>query len=393
MLNLAADADSRMIAFRHPTDAERVAALDLIAAAFPNERAREPEVRAAVLSEPDYGADRSVVAVVDGQVAGYLACQESAVSLGGRWLPVAILGTVCVGREWRRTGLGRELVTRGAALATAAGATFLSPAPESYVLRFYESQGFVGAVRSRSLLELSSARSYGLAGEVVVRDAAPGDEAALAALYAAHYGPQTGTHRRTLDWWRRRLAGVPLLWTVCVPHWRVALRDGAIVAYSVSGDDDAQRIWEWAAEPGAEAEALALLAAEARDAGPRFAVCVSRHDPLWPALRPLLPLDCTPPRGPVMVRCERPEVLGPPLAAVLADRDAELVPGDRPTVECALGRLTTAWSRLLALVFDGRDLEKQVSAGLVELTPAATPAAWQRVLPVRESTRRITDAF
>jgi predicted N-acetyltransferase YhbS len=376
--------------YRHPTAAEREAIWDLIADSFPNPRARQPEVRASLSADPDYAPDRTIVAADEqGRIVGHAACQATELSLGGARLPVARLGTVCTAADARRQGLGARLVEAAAALAPQAAAVVLDPAPHRYVEVFYEGLGFVAARRSRPLREVMAGRlpAVAAAGRLAAADDVP----ALAAIYEAHYGHQIGCLKRTAAWWRRRVRREALLWSDLRPEIRVAERDGAPVAYIVSTDDDGLRVWEWA---GAEPEAWALLADEARRAGPRFSILITPRDPLWPALERIDPADVAPEPTAFMVRARPGRRLTEVLTTVLAAGGATLAPDrDEAILRLGAARLTTDWHRLLALVYDGRVLEEWVRQRHARIEPNQAAADFAELLPPRQAGRRLTDAF
>ena len=384
-----------MIVYRQPSGREREAALDLVAASFPNDRARQPEVRAAVLCDPSFAPAEAVVAVDDGEVVGYLATCATRVSLSGEALPVRLIGAVCTRRDRRRQGVGRGLLVAAACRADGAGALCLSPAQEAYVHDFYSGEGFVPAVRSRPVYELN-ARRLARVDRRPVRDATLADVGGLAAIYGAHYWPQTGAQERSRDWWERRVRRAPMLWSALIPRVRAVDGNGGVVAYSVCTDDDPLRLWEWAAAPGHALAALALLADEARQAGPHLGVQIAPHDPLWPALEPFRPRPTTPETGVLMWRAQDIDVLAPVLARVLAAAGAGLSErAGQAVVSVGRAELVADWSRLLALVYDGRTLPSWLDAAHVALEPDTpdTRAALVAVLPARASTRRITDAW
>ena len=160
--------------------------------------------------------------------------------------------------------------------------------------------------------------------------------------------------------------------------------------------DDGGRVWEWAAEPGADDEALALLGHVAGLSGPFFGVYITPQDPLFALLRPLGPVDVSPEPGPLMVRAANLDVLRPVLTDLLAGLGGQLaeVAGE-PVLSVDQVRLTSSWSRLLSLVYDGRQLDEQLDGGLLHLTPdePAAREAMAELLPPRVASRRPTDAF
>jgi predicted N-acetyltransferase YhbS len=382
--------------FRHPAVSEREAILDLIAAAFPNPRARQRAVRDAVASDPDYEDARTIVCAAAGRLVGHVACCATDLALGGAWLPVARLGTVCTLPEARRRGIGRRLVMAAAALEPRAGAVILDPAPEPYVRRFYETLGFVAAPRCRPMRRLAAEQLPTGAARGAVRDAVAADVPRLAALYEQHYGPQPGHVRRRAAWWESRVARRPLLWSELLPTVRVLERDGQPVAYVVASDDDDLRIWECV---GSAEDAGALVADEARRAGPRFNAHVTRHDSLWPAVLGWSNGDAPAQATSLMVRVQSVPAAQAALAAQLAPYGASVARAaltwhnDRGVIGRAGATLTAKWSHLLALALDGRCLEEWVSAGSVTIQPASALAAMVDLFPVREAGRRLTDAY
>ena len=384
-----------MISYRHPGPHEREAAFDLVAESFPHDRAREPRVRADLLVDPEYAPERAIVAVDGRRLVGHALGKSTLLFLAGKPLPVVRIGTVCAAPNRRRSGIGRGVVEGAAALVEKAGGVILNPAPEPYVRVFYERLGFVAAVRTESLYEIAAADLPELPSDVPIRPAVTADEPLLNQLYERHYAPQTGTLSRSTDWWERRISGRELLWSAYPPQLHVASRGGRLVAYLVHYPVDDFRVWEWAAEPGATREALALLSWLAGRTGARFAIRIQRRDPLFPLLWPADPTDATPPTKPVMVRAADLDVLIPVLTEIVEEQGAELTAGDEAVVSQHGAVLRASWSQLLALTYDGRRLREMAQAEKVRVQPLdeEAMATMQRVFPARVSGRRPTDAY
>ncbi len=383
-----------MIVYRQPTPAERVAALDLIAVAFRHEQLADPALREAVLSEPEMAAERTVVAVgPGGRLLGHLVIKETAIALAGRWLPVGRLGTVCVHPTARRLGVGRRLVELAGNRCRHLAAMILNPAEDAYVLAFYESLGYVAASRVRGQLKLRPPAPG--PGPGWVREADPADGPALADLYDAHFGAQPGTNRREEAWWRRRLAGAPLLWAPQPPRFTVIEQAGEVLAYAVTVPGEPPQVWEWAARPGAEREAVSLLSAAANGAS-EVLVHTAPHDPLAPALAALGAAEATPEPMAVMLRVADEAAVTAFLADLVGSAGATLTPvASGARVTAGEVTLTGSWSHLLALAYDGRTLPAWVAAGRLRLSPdtAAARDAVATVFPPRIASRRPTDAF
>ncbi len=384
-----------MIQLRLMRDDDHLAVMDLIVAAFEHDWAAVPAVREAVRSDPDYRPSRRLVAEdAAGRLVGHIAVKETAVSLGGVWLPAARLGAVCTAPDTRRTGLGRKLVAWAAEQLPEAGAVILNPAPEPYVRAFYERLGFVAAVRTSAAWRVHARRLRAGRHQVTLRAGSDSDAAALDAIYERHYGPQPGSLRRSATWWRRRLAGLPLLWSRPVPSVRVAEEGGQPVAYLLGPEDDDRRVWEWACRPGREDAARALMG-EVDGGDGSFQVMIAPPDPLFGLLRAARGRDETPASVAVMVRAAERRVLVTALAELLSPRGGELA-GDDQTAELRRGpvRLVCDWSRLLALCYDGRPLAEWAAAGLVRVEPGAQgPRQVAELLPTRVAGRRHTDAY
>lgn len=378
-------------AYRHPLPNEREAIWDLVAEAFDLDRLRAPELRRHLTDEPCYADGRTVVAADQGgQLVGHLAAAEWEVSLGPVWLPIGRLGTVCVAPRARRLGVGRELVRRAGELLADRAAVFLNPAHDAYVIRFYEELGFVAAQRSVSYLTIDTGRLPEPRG-CRLRAPGPSDARALDALYREHYGRRPGTLDHTDEWWQRRIGGRPLLWAAGPIELRLAERHGPPLAYLMSWHDDVPQVLDWAGEPEA---ALALLAAWAAGHGDRVGLHVAADDPLRPLLEPFDPRDESPAPRPLMVKAHNLDRLEPVLAELLASRGASLAAhGDLAEVRLGAVRLRCAWSRLLALCYDGGALAEWANSGWVEITPATEALTMQRALPARRATRRPADGF
>ncbi len=357
---------------------------------------RDPKVWRPLPKDPDYALDRAVVAYDDdGRLLGHATAKETTVSLGEVQLPVGRLGTVCTHPRHRRQGLGRAIVEAAARRVAEAGAVILNPAHDDYVQRFYESMAFVPAMRStpvKQVLTRDVTRRIGPA----VRLAEPADVPDLERLYALHYLPQPGSLGRTRAWWEARVAERAMLWSQVTPQVWVA--DGARrpVAYLIEAPGSQIRVWEWAAEPGAEDAAAELLAEAAGRSEPALQVAITPHDPLAGWLDQHGAEEVGEPPRPVMIRAGSPAVLQPILAALLAARGAvleELGPLAQVRVDGA--RLTCDWSHLLALAYDGRTLRRWRVAGRVTVhgQRKGTVAALQEVLPERAAGRRLTDAY
>ncbi|MBI5835542.1 MAG: GNAT family N-acetyltransferase [Armatimonadetes bacterium] len=374
----------------HPSLSEREPALDLVADAFGNPRARRPAVRAAVLTDPDYSAETTLLATDDdGEVVGHLATKRSAIALDGEWLSVARLGSVCSAPNRRRRGIGAALVEAAAALYPDVAAIILNPAAEEYVRVFYETLGFRAARRTIGCWQVLAA-AVPLGEPLLVRAARAGEAAVLDRLYVDHYGQRNGSKQRTAAWWDRRIAGEPLLWAEMTPRTLVAERDGQAVAYAVVTDDDDHRVWELAGAPDG---ATALLSHEAVRHGDRFTVAIDPHDPLWPLVAVCAPADLSPEPGIVMVRAQDQGRLADTLGRVLAGRSASLGGDHRTATVTAEGRtLACDWTELLCLVYDGSVLAERMEAGAVQ-AESNHQALWQAIFRARPATRRMTDAF
>mgnify|MGYP000925830507 CR=1 FL=1 len=374
----------------HPSPDERELALDLIADAFGNLRARRPAVREAVLADPDYAAATSLVATThDGQVIGHLATKRSAIALDGEWLEVVRFGSVCASPAHRRQGVGAALVEAAAALYPEVAAIILNPAADEYVRLFYRSLGFGDARRTIGRQQLR-ASDVPQAEPLLVRAARPGEAPRLDALYREHYGQRNGTKRRTLAWWDRRIAVEPLLWAEMTPRILVADRAEQALAYAVVTDDDEHRVWELA---GQRSAAAALLWHEAGRLAERFTVATDAEDPLWPVVAACRPLDTSPEPSVVMVRAQHINALRATLSTIMTRRGAVL-DGDEATADVRVGerRLACHWTELLCLIYDGGVLAERIAAGAVEVKHG-DPTEWQPIFPARSATRRMTDAF
>ncbi|MCC7491631.1 MAG: GNAT family N-acetyltransferase [Fimbriimonadaceae bacterium] len=384
-----------MMLYRRRRPDETAAVLDLVAHVFDdNPFARDSQVRADVAVEPDFGPASSLVAVDTlGRLRGHLAHKPLGVTLAGKRLPVGRFGSVCVHPDERRRGIGARLLQLAELACGEVAAYILNPAQDAYVQRFYEAQGYVAASRTRSQVQLDPVRLSALPAPPT-RAATAADQAALEQLYERHYGPQAGSVRRAASWWQARLAGRRLLWSPPL-RWEVCDGPQGPLAYAVRCDGDQQQVWEWAAAPAAPEAALAVLAGITWNA-PDPVLHIAPDDPLWALAAPLVTADITPPPDPVMLKAARLELLRPLLQGILHAAGAEL-DGDAAgaTVRGEGVVLRLSWSHLLALVYDGRPLERWVAAGLVGCQPAgsaalAVAAGW---LPLRASTRRATDAW
>lgn len=382
-----------MVIFRPTLASEAEPVLDLIARAFPRDWALRPDVRAAVVAEPDYGPPHGAVGVAsDDTLVAHAVAKEAVMSLGPVTLPVVRVGTVCVDPRHRRQGLGQRVVEAAVWQMPEGLPVVLDPAAEPEVVRFYERQGFVAVQRSLTVATIARDR---LPAPGAARPAELADLPALARLYEQHYGPQPGSFDRTEAWWRARLAGRPMLWAKQLPRLWVAPAEGRVVAYLFEMPGAPEEVWEWAAEPGAGAAALGLLAA-VEATGPTLRLDFRPDDPLAAALAPLAPVLSDESTRQMMVRAGSPDRLAGPLGALWASRGARL----EPTAGGAILRvgeasLSADWTHLLALAWDGRPLDDWLAAERVTLSAPdeAARRALEAVVPVRAAARRQADAY
>jgi hypothetical protein len=252
---------------------------------------------------------------------------------------------------------------------------------------FYERLGYRRAVieRPRLMVELAAARS---SGDLATREAHAGEAEALDEIYADTYGRTTGAWARSPEFWRRRIEGIPKLWSR-VLQFAVADRGGSPVAYvAYEQVEGAGTVHELGCAVGAEAEAVALaenLLVRWREAGVLVAeVGVSSGHPLRPRLNHLVSEDRTA-WDEVFVRAQDERQLVKHLTPVLMARAGEMgVP------------LRLASSASGVVLRGGNGESEALTLAPTELALLAyngRPASTERALGKRQKTRGWGELF
>lgn len=372
------DASGPQVTCRSLEPADYPVVREIIAGAFADHVRDNPEALARLDEEPWYDPHHLLVAEVDGEVVSHLGVRDSGIWLGGQLFPAGLVGTVCTREEVRGRGIGSQLLRhafgwmadRGLALS------LLHTGEKRYA--FYERLGYRRAVieQPRLMLDLAAARSSEAS---TVRPAEASDAEALNGLCAATYGRATGAWARSVEFWTRRLQGIPKLWSR-VLQFRVAGEGGprAYVAYEeVEG---AGTVHELGCAAGAEREAVGLLEhllAQWRERG--FLVSelsLSASHPVRPLVERLVAEDRTG-RDAVFIRVQDVERFVECVAPVLEGRAAEAgfelsvrPRGGAVAVEVSgddAGPVELEATELAALVYNGRMAPSQevLAASLV----------------------------
>ncbi|MEW6752251.1 MAG: GNAT family N-acetyltransferase [Candidatus Latescibacterota bacterium] len=232
----------------------------IIAEAFPQQAADNPRALALYTEEPWYDPEHLLVAEAEGRVVAQLGVRDGSLWCSGVPLPSGLVGTVCTAAPWRGRGIGAQLMRCAFGWMEEGGlaVSLLHTSEERH--GFYGRLGYCRAVMEQPRLILPMPDLHVPPAPLALRPARVDEAAALDALYAATYGRASGAWSRTVPFWRRRLQGVPKLWSRPLA-FRVAGQGPPLAYAAVEETAQAAVLHELACLPGAEDLAAALLRA------------------------------------------------------------------------------------------------------------------------------------
>lgn len=150
--------------------------------------------------------DRRVGAFVDGELAGVASVWDLGQYYGQRRVACGGVAGVAVAPEWRRRGLGSELLQRALGEMRARGEAISTLYPLTAPLYRHLGWEFAGVWLRRRVPTVRLAELPAPARPTVVRRAGPEDREAMAAVAACAAVPHNGNLGRSTTFNRRRLA-------------------------------------------------------------------------------------------------------------------------------------------------------------------------------------------